>query len=139
MKNLMCCFSILFLLLSCNKQNSNLKKIDGEWKIVNYARTNNEGLTTKYSSCNGTIDFVADNGKFDLNLVYQNNGFNDSTIASGNFQLNENGSAIIISNSLGMNLSIEGNYRILTLTSTDLQIEGGDTLGNINTYLLSRK
>jgi hypothetical protein len=139
MKNLICCFSILFLLLSCNKQNSNLKKIDGEWKIVNYARTNNEGLTTKYSSCNGTIDFVTDNGKFDLNLVYQNNGYNDTTTASGNFQLNENGSAIIISNSLGMNLSIEGNYRILTLTSTDLQIEGGDTLGNINTYLLSRK
>ncbi len=139
MKNFIITVFALFIIFACDKQKLNSKKVEGEWQIVNYYQTNNEGLTTKYPICNGTIDFAAEIGIFDLNLIRQNGALNDTTKASGNFQLNENGSTIIFSNSSGLNLGNEGNYRILTLTKTDLQIEGGDTLGNVNTYLFSRK
>jgi hypothetical protein len=133
------CFIVWLFLSGCDKQKLHLNKIDGEWNIVNYARTNNEGITTKYSNCVGTIDFVAKYTQFDLNIIHQNSGLNDTISASGDFHLIENGSSIIFNNSSGLNLGYEGSYRILTLTSTDLQIEGGDTLGNVNTYLFSRK
>jgi hypothetical protein len=130
---------LLLLLMGCDKQKSISKKIDGEWNIVYYNKTNSEGITTKYSNCIGVIDFEANNGIFAMNFSHQNNGFNDTIIANGDFQLNENGSMILFDNTVGLNLGNQGSYRILTLTKTDLQIEGGDTLGNINTYLFSRK
>ncbi len=130
---------LLLLLMGCDKQKSILKKIVGEWNIVNYNKTDSEGITTKYSNCTGTIDFEANNGIFTMDIFHQNNGLYDTINANGNFQLNENGSIIQFDNTVGLNLGNKVNYRILTLTNTDLQIEGGDTLGNIKTYLFSRK
>lgn len=130
---------LLLLLAGCDKQKLISKKIDGEWNVVNYNKTNSEGITTKFSNCIGTIDFETNNGIFAIDIFHQNNGLNDTITANGDFQLNENGSLILFDNTVGLNLGNQGSYRILTLTKTDLQIEGGDTLGNINTYLFSRK
>jgi hypothetical protein len=132
-------FILPLFLVACDKQKLISKKIDGEWNVVNYNQTNSEGITTKYSNCNGTIEFEANSGIFAMDIFHQNNGLNDTITANGDFQLNENGALIFFDNTVGLNLGSQGSYRILTLTKTDLQIEGGDTLGNINTYLFSRK
>jgi hypothetical protein len=139
MKPLVICTIILSVFIGCNKQKLYSKKLDGAWTIVSYSRTNNEGLTSKTSYCQGNINFHIDSNIFDLNINYILDGINDTSIAYGSCQLVEDGSEIIFSNSVGLNLEGNGNYRILTLNNSDLQIEGGDSLGNVNTYLFSKK
>ena len=139
MKPLVICTIILSVFIGCNKKKLYSKKLDGVWTIVSYSRTNNEGLTSKTSYCQGNINFHIDSNIFDLNINYILDGINDTSIAYGSCQLVEDGSEIIFSNSVGLNLGGNGNYRILTLNNSDLQIEGGDSLGNVNTYLFSKK
>ncbi len=139
MKTFLICTLFLFVIIACNKQKLNSKKLNGEWTIISYSITNNEGLTTKSSNCQGSINFQLDSNRFDLNIIYNTGGTTDTSIAYGSYQVAENGSEILFSNSVGLNLTNSGKYRILTINASDLQIEGGDSLGNVNTYLFSKK
>jgi hypothetical protein len=138
MKKLLFTTFFLSVLFSCDKQHLHLKKLNGEWTIVSYSITNNEGLTNKATNCLGSINFQNDSKLFDLNLIYGIGSKVDTTNAYGSYEITENGSEILFTNSSGLNLANSGKYRILTINSSDLQIEGGDSLGNVNTFLFSK-
>ena len=109
---------------SCNKVNTTRKKLEGNWKVIEYKVTNTQGLTYFYDA-QGTWCFKNCNGsecEYDLNIHYPNQGIVAQKVESGIFQIEEDGGhfTLLRYNGDGSISTIEDG-RIMMLTNNDLK------------------
>lgn len=132
------------LFTSCDKQKRTTKKIDGEWEITSYKLTDTEGLSD-YAVCSGSYIFISgedetDSYKYSCNLTFEFPSISGSTIESGVFQLFPDGEYMDVTNINSFNDVISTyNYRILTLTKTDLHLEFTDSISKIHSIIFKKK
>jgi len=134
----------LLSLISCDKQKRTTKKIDGEWEITSYKLTDNQGLS-EYAVCSGSYIFNSsedetDSFKYSCNLIFEFPSISGSTIESGVFQLFPDGEYMDVTNINSFNDVISTyNYRIITLTKTDLHLEFTDSISKIHSLIFKKK
>lgn len=139
--------NIIFLSLllhSCDKQKQTAKKLKGEWEILTYKFTNAEGLS-EIASCEGSMIFESkptytDPNPYSLKFSYDFSTSSGIVDQVGTFDVIESGDYLEITktDASGTVLSTD-KYRILTRTSTDLQLEYSDSIGCIHMYIFERK
>lgn len=141
MKKALFCIAFASLLIACNKEKSSSKKISGDWSITTLKQTDPEGLI-EFAKCSGLLHFnetVSDSANYQFLISYQ--------LASDSGTINQNGTYKLIEKGDYMNLSaLDSNnnlitytkYRLLTLTSTDLELEFSDGV-NTFIYIMKRK
>ena len=135
-------FSLFFI--ACDKQRRTTTKIDGEWEISVYKITDIEGLA-EYAVCSGSYIFNSCTDKssvcdYSCNLNFTFPGNTGTTIESGTFLVLPDGGYMDVTNMNAMNIPTSVyNYRILTITRTDLQLEFTDSTNNIHSLFLKKK
>jgi len=115
---------VALICYSCNKVNSTRKKLEGNWKVIEYKVTNTQGLTYFYDA-QGTWCFKNCNGnecEYDINIHYPNQGIEAQKVESGILQIEEDGEHITLLryNGDGSITTIEDG-RIMMLTNNDLK------------------
>jgi hypothetical protein len=125
MKKALFCIAFATILIACNKEKASAKKISGNWSITTLKQTDPEGLI--------------DSANYQFLISYQ--------LASDSGTINQKGTYKLIEKGDYMNLSaLDSNNsvidytkcRLLTLTSTDLQLEFSDG-ENTFIYIMKRK
>ena len=112
--------SVSFL-YSCSKEKRTLNKLEGNWDLSSFKVTSDEGWTV-YPSFEGELKFKEPKtNDFQFRLLYWEETDTLSFEQTGIFELTNEGENLTCFNSKGD--SIVSTYRILTLTSTDLQLE----------------
>jgi hypothetical protein len=112
--------SISFL-YSCSKERRTLNKLEGDWDLSSFKVTSDEGWTV-FPSFEGELKFKEPKtNDFQFRLLYWEETDTLSFEQTGIFELTNEGENLTCFNSTGD--SIVSTYRILTLTSTDLQLE----------------
>ncbi|HHZ81167.1 MAG TPA: hypothetical protein EYN64_00355 [Flavobacteriales bacterium] len=124
MNKLMPILLIAFMSYSCNKINTTLKKLEGNWKVIEYKVTNAQGLTYFYDA-QGTWCFKNCNGnecEYHINLQYPNQGVVSQKVETGIFQMEEDGEhyTLLRVNENGSITTIEDG-RIIMLTNNDVK------------------
>ncbi len=134
----------LLSLISCDKQRRTTKKIDGEWEISVYKITDTEGLA-EYAVCSGSYVFTSCINKsiacdYTCNLTFNFPSNTGISIETGTFEILPDGEFMDVTclNSLNEIISIY-NYRILTLTKTDLQLEYRDLNSKLHSLIFKKK
>lgn len=134
----------LMSLSSCDKQKRTTKKIDGEWEISVYKITDTEGLA-EYAVCSGSYVFNSCNNKsnacdYTCNLTFDFPSNTGTSIETGTFEVLSDGEFMDVTclNSLNEIISAY-NYRILTLTKTDLQLEYSDLNSKLHSLIFKKK
>ena len=134
----------LMSLSSCDKQKRTTKKIDGEWEISVYKITDTEGLA-EYAVCSGSYVFNSCNNKsnacdYTCNLTFDFPSNTGTSIETGTFEVLSDGEFLDVTclNSLNEIISAY-NYRILTLTKTDLQLEYSDLNSKLHSLIFKKK
>jgi hypothetical protein len=141
MKKALFCIAFATILIACNKEKASAKKISGNWSITTLKQTDPEGLI-EFAKCSGELHFseiVSDSANYQFLISYQ--------LASDSGTINQKGTYKLIEKGDYMNLSaLDSNNsvidytkcRLLTLTSTDLQLEFSDG-ENTFIYIMKRK
>ena len=135
---------ILFLSISCNKTKTAAKRLDGKWKVISYSKTDNEGLTEKTTDVSGELNLISHSSSDTTNTYTMQIAYNfpydmGNIESNGSYSILNKGNYIVFEQApLSVGTATFSTYRILTLTNSDLQIEGGDSLGNINTFLFRK-
>jgi hypothetical protein len=120
---------ILALLNSCSKEKSIERKLNGNWQFTRVSIQDSEGFLYEDSSPNGELFFDIEN-----NGVAGKVNFNYSNISSSYFfdSLELNQFTYTLDSKLERFYAEKGgsfyDFRILSLTRTDLQIEYYDTI-----------
>lgn len=137
-------FCPLLILVSCDKQQRAANKLEGEWEIVYYKLMDGEGLA-EYATVQGSMIFencedVSIPCSYSLDISHEFPSSSGNTQQHGTFQVVEKGNYMDITTIDAAN-SITSNYRyrILTQTKTDLQVEYGDSMFQIHTYIFKKK
>lgn len=139
-------FLIGFILLfvSCDKQKQTAKNLEGEWEIISYKLTDIEGMS-EYATVQGSLIFdyctdVAVPCSYSINITHVFPSSTGSTINNGTYQVIEKGDFMDVT-TLDQNNVITSTYkyRILTQTRTDLQLEYGDSLSRIHSFIFQKK
>jgi hypothetical protein len=132
------------LFSSCDKQKRTAKKLAGEWEIYSIKKTDPLGLT-EYATCSGTMTFGSCEDHlapcdYTMSLSFTYPSGSGTTIQNGTFEPVEKGDYMNVTtlNSDNVQTSVY-NYRILTLTKTDLQIIFTDSANYIREYIFKRK
>jgi hypothetical protein len=126
---------ILLVLFSCSKEKSIERKLDGNWLVTKVRIQDGEGFTYDDSIPNGELSFNVQN-----KLVSGKVKFGYSTITLANLK-----DSLLLNNFLYQlntdkgrfyadSANLKYDFRILSLTKSDLQIEYYD----INKYQLKR-
>lgn len=144
MRNLLNIIFISLLLYSCDKQKQTSKDLKGDWEILSYKYTDLEGLS-ETAICEGLMTFdskpkYTDPNPYTLDFSYTFTGNSGTIDQSGTFDVLEKGDYLEITtvNAAGVTISTN-TYRILTQTTTDLQLEYSDSEGGIHMYIFKRK
>ncbi|MFO0494776.1 MAG: hypothetical protein ACK50Y_04525 [Flavobacteriia bacterium] len=129
------------ILIACNKEKSSAKKIFGDWSITTFKKTDPEGLI-EFAKCSGALHFnetESDSASYKFLISYELANETGTINQKGTYKLIEKGNymnlSILDSNN---NLIAYSKYRVLTLTSTDLQLEFSDG-ENTFIYIMKRK
>ncbi len=117
----------LLTLTNCDKEKKAAKKLEGTWELVQFSKTDWEGMTEYPSSLTGKImfdDYTADSSTYTLQVSAIFDSSNGNMDQNGSYKMTEKGNYMYVST-----LDAQGSvtsyykYRILTLNSTDLQLE----------------
>ena len=131
-------------LSSCDKQKRTTKKIDGEWEISIYKLTDTEGLA-EYAVCSGSYIFnycadISNACDYSCNIIFDFPNNTGTSIETGTFKVLPDGGYMDVTHINSTNTVISTyNYRILTLTKTDLQLEFTDSSFKIHTLTFKKK
>lgn len=136
--NLICLF--LLLLLGCSKSSQKERKLKGDWKIISYKRTTNEGLSF-YSNVSGSLNITCDKNKdpktlqFNLSYVFPTDSSTIHTTCNFNFTNKKADYLNLYGPSSWMNLADTVTARILVSTHTNLELEIPDKSGQVHTFI----
>ena len=139
-------FFLLFtiLVVSCNKEKSAQKKIDGTWEIISYKRTEANGLNF-YASVSGEMNFTAvdhfkENSLYSSDISYSFNTDSGIFHENGSIEMIDKGGYMNVIKMNSSNLPIDTiKYRILVSTNTDLQLEFSDSISRIHNFIFKKK
>jgi len=121
-------FCLIVITFSCKKEKRVGKEITGSWNLTSYKRTDQEGMI-KYATAEGSAEFNAlpdnvDSSIYKFNISYNFSGTADSLKQNGTYKLVEKGGFMYLAETNAVNQILSYiKYRILTITSTDLEIE----------------
>jgi hypothetical protein len=143
MKNFIVVFLIAFSLFSCNKNKQTTKKIDGNWELISYKITNYEGLI-EYGSGEGLWTFESEapfTEVYPYSFTYScqfPSGLKSGAM-KGTFKVVSKGEFIdfTVEDSIGVTVKTH-NYRIITQTSDDLELEYLDEERVRHNYVLKK-
>jgi hypothetical protein len=144
MRNFLTIILFFFLFVSCDKEKETAKKLNGEWEIQNYKFTNQEGLIL-FSTCSGSMNFESkknytDPNPYTLEFTYDFSSGIDTVQQNGTFDVTQKGDYMTITTINSLNqVTSTYDYRILTRTNTDLQLEFNDNSGCSHMYIFKRK
>ncbi|MEN9998359.1 MAG: hypothetical protein RI922_1349 [Bacteroidota bacterium] len=133
-----------FLVVSCNKEKSAQKKIDGTWEIISYKRTEANGLNF-YASVSGEMSFTGidhfkDNSLYSTNIAYSFDTDNGSFNENGCIEIIDNGNYMNVIKMNSSNIPVDTiKYRILVSTKTDLQLEFSDNVSRVHNFIFKKK
>jgi hypothetical protein len=134
-------FYIAFFLIACNKEKVTAKKIFGDWSIMTLKKTDTEGLIS-FAKCAGLLRFnetESDSANYQFNISYQLPSDTGQIIQKGTYKLIEKGEYMNLSTlDSSNNIVSYSKYRLLTITSTDLELEFSDGV-NTFIYIMKRK
>lgn len=144
MKHIFLLLMILFSVASCDKEKKTVRRIDGTWEIKSFKRILSSGISI-YADVTGEMKIESSSDEYwekayTLQFDYAFPSFNGATNQFGLMNVLESGDYMDVStlNSADVVTRID-NHRIMVLTSTDLQLEFVDSLGQINTYTFRKK
>lgn len=131
-----------FSLISCDKQASEAKKLQGEWKILSYSKMDTQGLTEYASALSGTITFdelSSDSSTYSENILCTFPSSIDTFIQNGTFKMVEKGDYMNVStlDATGQMTSYL-KYRILIVNRTDLEFEFTTPSGYLHTLIFEK-
>ncbi|MEN9442513.1 MAG: hypothetical protein RLZ33_2590 [Bacteroidota bacterium] len=135
---------IALFLFSCDKEKSALKKINGQWEITSYKRTESNGLSF-FATVSGNMTFSeVDQYKspsiFNTNISYSFDTDNGTIQENGSVEMIEKGDFMnVIKLDASNNPTDTIKYRIMTCTNTDLQLEYSDSIGRVNNLIFKKK
>lgn len=138
---------LLFLglfILSCDKEKRTVNRIDGTWEISTFKRILSTGISI-YAEVSGEMTIAQSNDEsWDKSYILQFNysfpTFSGTNNQNGLINVLEDGEYMDVSTLSSSNLITRiDQHRIMVLTSTDLQVEFTDSVGQINTYTFRRK
>jgi len=144
MKPLLTLLMILFFVTSCDKEKRTVRRIDGTWEIKSFKRILSSGISI-YAEVTGEMKIESSSDEYwekayNLQFNYSFPSFSGTTNQSGLINVLESGDYMDVStlNAADVVTRID-NHRIMVLTSTDLQLEFTDSVGQINTYTFRKK
>lgn len=135
---------IALFLFSCDKEKRALKKINGQWEITSYKRTESNGLSF-FATVSGNMTFSdVDQYKspslFTTNISYSFDTENGTIQENGSVEMIEKGDFMnVIKLDASNNPTDTIKYRIMTCTNTDLQLEYSDSIGRVNNLIFKKK
>jgi hypothetical protein len=135
---------ILLVLSSCNKEKSAAKKINGEWEITNYKRTETNGLSF-FASVSGEmlfshVDHYDAPLTFKTSITYSFDTDNGVYNENGIIEMIEKGEYMNVIKLNTSNIPIDTiKYRIITNTTKDLQLEFIDSNNRIHMMIFKKK
>jgi hypothetical protein len=135
---------IALFLFSCDKEKRALKKINGQWEITSYKRTESNGLSF-FATVSGDITFSeVDQYKspsfFTTNISYSFDTDNGTIQENGSVEMIEKGDFMNVIKLDASNIPTDTiKYRIMTCTNTDLQLEYSDSIGRVNNLIFKKK
>ena len=117
------CISLLY---SCSKDKKVTQKLNGDWELTAFKISSDQGWTV-FPGFIGDVTFsTSDERVYSSQLSYWVNGDTSIINWDGIYSVTNKGQNLSFFNQVGD--STYSYYRILTLTSTDLQLE--ETLSN---------
>lgn len=133
----------LSLFSNCDKQKKTGHRLEGDWEPVTFGKTDWEGLTEYATSLSGTLTFYeynSDSSDYSLKVtsdLVQSNGNIDQ---NGTYKIIEKGNYMYVSTIDAQGtLTSYTMYRILTLNSTDLQLEFTSADGYYHMMIFRKK
>ena len=121
------------LLYSCSKEKRTTRKLTGYWELTSFKITSDEGWTV-FPAFDGYLNVGETSvDGYQLNTTYWTINDTVSMNLSGRFQLLDKAEQFYCYSSTGDSLIT--SYRILTLTSSDLQLEELLPNGFVRVYL----
>lgn len=132
------------LVISCDKEKSAQKKIDGTWEIISYKRTEANGLNF-YASVSGEMNFTSvdhfkENSLYSSNITYSFDSESGYFYENGRIEMIDKGRYMNVIKMNSSNLPIDTiKYRILVSTNTDLQLEFSDNVSRVNNFIFKKK
>lgn len=131
--------SFLVLCISCNKVKHNQKKLEGNWKIIQYQQTNTNNLVYLYPS-DGIITFEKIDDKHSSIIIehtYTKDGDNIIHKLQGEMELIDKEAFRIHEYSDGTYTTTHERGRIKLLTKDELKILYSDN-ANEHLFILSK-
>jgi hypothetical protein len=135
---------ITLVLSSCNKEKSAAKKINGEWKITSYKRTETNGLSF-YATVSGemlfsNVDRYNSPSTFKTSITYSFDTENGVYFENGIIEMIEKGEYMNVTKLNALNNPTDTlKYRIITNTTKDLQLEYIDSNNRIHMMIFKKK
>jgi hypothetical protein len=135
---------IALFLFSCDKEKRALKKINGQWEITSYKRTESNGLSF-FAIVSGNMTFsevdqYKSHSLFNTNISYSFDADNGTIQENGSVEMIEKGDFMnVIKLDASNNPTDTIKYRIMTCTNTDLQLEYSDSIGRVNNLIFKKK
>lgn len=135
---------IAFMIFSCDKEKNALKKINGQWEITSFKRTESNGLSF-FATVSGNITFSEVNrykspSLFNTNISYSFDADSGTIKENGSIEMIEKGDFMNVTKLDASNNPIDTiRYRILTCTNSDLQLEYSDSFGRVNNLIFKKK
>lgn len=121
MKNLFYIILTLSVFYSCSKETMVANKLNGEWTLTSFKVTEADGWSN-FPTSNGRLTFQKGNPlTYSMEITYSLNGANEVITLSGNNIISADNEYLAFYTVAGD--SMIANYRMLTLTDTDLQLE----------------
>lgn len=144
MKRIVVLLMILIFVTSCDKEKRTVRRIDGTWEIKSFKRILSSGISI-YAEVTGEMKIESSNDEYwekayKLQFNYAFPSSSGTTNQSGLINVLESGEYMDVSTLTSSEVVTRiDNHRIMVLTSTDLQLEFTDSLGQINTYTFRKK
>jgi hypothetical protein len=135
---------LVLLTASCDKEKIATKKINGTWEITTYKRTESNGLSF-FATVSGEMTFTeVDRFKspslFKSSISYSFDTDNGVYNENGEIEMIDKGAYMNVIKYNASNIPIDTlNYRILTMTNSDLQLEYSDTISRIHNLIFKKK
>ena len=145
MLNRLAVFLLLTLVISsCNKEKSAAKRINGEWNITSYKRTETNGLSYYATVTGGMIFSQVDEynapSTFKTAITYSFETENGVYNENGIIEMLEKGEYMNVTKLNASNNPIDTlQYRIITNTTKDLQLEFIDSNNRIHMMIFKKK